>query len=708
MTHNTVTAGDLILKGLNEKQQEAVRATQGPVLILAGAGSGKTRTLVHRIAYLIAQEGVKPWNILAVTFTNKAAQNMQERMRELLGNVEHMPVMGTFHSLCSRLLRREIENLGYKKNFIIYDSGDQQTLVKKVMKDLGYDTKQVSPNNVHWKISGAKNQLQTPEQFVEVTTDALDEVAAKVYPRYQADLKENNALDFDDLIMLTVQLFEQHPDILKKYQELWKYVMVDEYQDTNKAQYQLIHLLTKEHKNLCVVGDDFQSIYGWRAADIRNILEFEQDYEGAKTVLLEQNYRSSQNILDASNAVIAKNTNQKEKTLWTERDGGHPITIAEVEDEKAEGRYIVERIAGIENKKEEVEEDIDGVSYDMEDAQPDPEQAIKPGESILDRVMGAKWFEEGKTDEQIRTRVESMRKVTDFSDFVVLYRTNAQSRAIEEMLLNFNIPYKLIGGIRFYERREIKDVLAYIRSVFNPSDWVSLERIANVPTRGIGDRTWFQIEQFCRQRNMTVIEGMSHDIPSVQNARQATYHQFANIIKNVREKMESLNPTEILDMILKTTHYKDYIIKSSETADKGESRWENVLELKNVTKKFDNLRGEEGLQALLEDIALVTDQDQVEDDDNAVRLMTVHAAKGLEFPVVFATGMEEGLFPHARALTDPTEMEEERRLCYVAMTRAINEVHLVFASKRLRFGSVQVNPPSRFLDDIPPELAEWK
>jgi DNA helicase-2/ATP-dependent DNA helicase PcrA len=472
----------------------------------------------------------------------------------------------------------------------------------------------------------------------------------------------------------------------------------------------VIDFNVKDVHNFCAGGIIVHnSIYGWRAADIRNILEFEEDYEGAKTVLLEQNYRSSQNILDASNAIIEKNTNQKEKTLWTERDGGQPISIAEVEDEKAEGRYIVERIVGIEEKEEpETKEDPDEITYDTEDAQPDPEDAIQPGESILDRVMGSKWFDQGKTDEQIRSRVERMRSTINFSDNVVLYRTNAQSRAIEEMLLNFNIPYKLIGGIRFYERREIKDILAYLRSIYNPSDWVSLERIANVPTRGIGDRTWFKIEQFCKTRNMTVIEGREHTITGIQNARLATYRQFAEMMKTIHDKIESLNPTEILDTLLKTISYKDYIIKSSETADKGESRWENVLELKNVTKKFDNLRGEAGLQALLEDIALVTDQDQVNDDDNAVRLMTVHAAKGLEFPTVFVAGMEEGLMPHSRALTDPTEMEEERRLCYVALTRAEHAVHLLFASKRMRFGSVQVNPPSRFLDDIPPTLAVWK
>jgi DNA helicase-2/ATP-dependent DNA helicase PcrA len=704
--HKTVTQGDLILRGLNDKQQDAVRATTGPVLILAGAGSGKTKTLVHRIAYLIAAEGVKPWNILAVTFTNKAAANMRERMKDLLGEgVEHGPMMGTFHSVCSKLLRKEIEAIGFSSNFVIYDDQDQLTLVKKIMKDLGYDTKQIAPSGIHWKISGAKNLLLTPDEFAGQVSDAFSEVAAKVYPRYQQELQQHNALDFDDLIMKTVQLFSQYPEVLAKYQNLWQHVLVDEYQDTNRAQYQLVTLLADAHKNICVVGDDFQSIYSWRMADITNILNFEKDYPDAVVVLLEQNYRSTQTILDASNAVIAKNPNQKEKTLWTDKAGGHPIVVKEVENEQAEGRYVVEQIVGL---NDEAAGDGDGISYDDEYAQPDPDEAIKVGESILDRVMGARMFTRQKEDQELAQLVMNKRRDLDFSRFVVLYRTNAQSRAIEEAFLKYNVPYQLVGGIRFYDRREIKDVLAYLRVLFNPADWVSLERIANVPARGIGDRTWFKVEQFCRQRNWDFLTGAKHAIPDIQNARLATITQFAETLRTVHDKLVDLNPTEIVDLLLKEIGYKDYLLSTADSKEQGETRWENVQELKTVTQKFANLRGAAGLEAFLEDITLVSDQDSVDETENAVKLMTVHAAKGLEFPEVFVVGMEEGLFPHARALTDPREMEEERRLCYVALTRAIDKIHLVFAAQRMRYGNLQVNPPSRFLDDIPSELADWQ
>ncbi len=710
ISQNTVTAGDLILKELNEKQQYAVRATTGPVLILAGAGSGKTRTLIHRIAYLIAEEGVKPWNILAVTFTNKAARNMKERMDALMaGELEHKPFMGTFHSICARLLRKEIQALGYDSNFVIYDSNDQQTLVKKIMKDLGYDTKQISPNTVHWKISGAKNLLIDEKMFQEHVDDAMSEVAAKIYPKYQQELKRHNALDFDDLIMKTVQLFQTYPEILEKYQKLWQHLMVDEYQDTNRAQYTLVTMLAEKNKNICVVGDDFQSIYSWRQADIQNILDFEKDYPDATVVLLEQNYRSTQKILAASNAVIANNKKQKKKKLWTDKDGGEPIFIKEVPNEQGEGRYIIEHILGMTKKNEKsiVEEEI---HYDDEFSQPDPEEQkpIQPGESILERVMGAQWFQ-GETDAQtLITAVAKQKDIIDFSRFVVLYRTNAQSRAIEEAFLKFGVPYQIVGGMRFYDRREIKDVLAYIRAIYNPADWVSLERISNVPTRGIGARTWFKIEQFASTRGMTAIEASKHQIPDIQNARMETFTQFAHILESVQTKMEELNPSEILDLILKEIDYKEYLIKSSENKEEGEMRWENVQELKNVTQKFQHLRGQEGLDAFLEDVALVTDQDELDESDNNIKLMTVHAAKGLEFPIVFVIGAEEGLFPHARALVDPKEMEEERRLCYVALTRAEEEAHFIFAAQRLRYGDVQVNPPSRFINEIPNEYSHWQ
>lgn len=711
-TTHTVSGGDIIIKGLNPRQEEAVRATQGPVLVLAGAGSGKTKTLIHRIAFLIAEEGIKPWNILAVTFTNKAAGNMKERMATLLGDIEHAPTMGTFHSICARLLRREIEALGYGTNFTIYDSADQQTLVKKIMKEQGYDTKQISPSGVHWRISGAKNTLLTPAQFEQQVDDAISEVAAIVYPRYQEELQRANALDFDDLIMKTVQLFEQHEPVLQKYQELWTHIMVDEYQDTNLSQYKLVSMLAEKNKNLCVVGDDAQSIYAWRQADIRNILNFEKDYPDAVVVPLEQNYRSTKTILNASNAVIARNKNQKKKELWTENVHGDKIIVSEVASEEKEGEFIVKEILSLNNIE------VDGhrrsssggdeVSYEVdEDSQPDPDMPIQQGESILDRIMGAQMFQADRAAEQLRSVVDAHRRNIDFSKYVVLYRTNAQSRAIEESCLKYNIPYQIVGGMRFYDRREIKDVVSYLRVVMNPNDWVSLERIANVPARGIGDKTWFKVEQFAQQRGWDFIAAAKHDIPDVQNARLKSVYQFSQLLGDIREQMEHMNPTEILDLMLKEIGYKEHLMSTSETKDKGESRWENVQELKNVTEKFRSLRGEEGLQALLEEIALVADQDSIDESDNAVKLMTIHAAKGLEFPVVFVVGMEEGLFPHTRSLINPAEMEEERRLCYVALTRAEKRVYLTFASQRMRYGKTQVNPPSRFIDEIPGEHVEW-
>lgn len=704
-SHNTVSSADLLLQGLNTEQQDAASTVDGPVLILAGAGSGKTKTLVHRIAYMIAS-GVKPWNILAVTFTNKAAENMRERMKLLLGKeLEHMPLMGTFHSICVKLLRREAAAIGFANNFVIYDDGDQLTLTKKVMKDLGYDTKQVSPQTVHWRISGAKNMLLSPEAFADTVSDFMGEIAAKVYPLYQKELKEHNAMDFDDLIMKVVELFQQYPEVLAKYQKLWQYILVDEYQDTNRAQYLLVSLLADKHHNICVVGDDAQSIYGWRMADIGNILDFEKTYPDAKVILLEQNYRSTQTILDASNEVISKNKNQKKKKLWTENPKGEPLAICEVPNEEAEGMFIVKRIMNLDEKSKADPEEI---VYEKDDSQPDyDENPIQPGESILERIMKSRMFQQGREDQDLQAEVKRKRSSMNFAQFVVLYRTNAQSRPIEEAFVRYGVPYKLIGGMRFYDRREIKDVLAYLRSVFNPNDWVALERIVNAPPRGIGDRTWFKIEQFAREHQFDVLEAAKHDIPTVQSARVQAFYQFAAILRDVREQMPALNPSELLELLLKESGYKDYILNNSENKEQGEARWENIQELKNVTQKFRHLRGEEGLQAFLEDVSLVSDQDQVDETENAVKLMTVHAAKGLEFPTVFVIGMEDGLFPHSRALTNPQEMEEERRLCYVAITRAINKVYLIFAAQRMRFGNLQVNPMSRFIDDIPGEFVKW-
>lgn len=702
---NTFSAADAILNGLNAEQRKAAQATDGPVLILAGAGSGKTKTLIHRIAYLIGAKGVAPWNILAVTFTNKAARNMQERMAVLLGkDTEHRPLMGTFHSICSKLLRKEISVFGYESNFVIFDDDNQTTLIKKILKDLNYDTKQIAAQAVHWRISTAKNTLMKPAEYAETVDDMISEVAAKVYPIYQEELKKHNALDFDDLIMKTVELFQQFPDVLKKYQTLWQYIVVDEYQDTNLSQYTLVTMLAREHHNLCVVGDDAQSIYSWRQADIRNILNFEKDYPDAVTVFLEQNYRSTQTILQASNAVIAKNKNQKKKTLWTENPVGAPICVSEVANEEAEGEMIVRVMVDALDKKPAATNEI---SYDRSEGQQDyDEQPIQQHESILERVMRSHMMQQHKSNDQLRTKVAEAKKQNDFSKFVILYRTNAQSRALEEAFLNYGVPYKIIGGMRFYDRREIRDILAYIRGIFNPKDWVSLERIANVPTRGIGRMTWLKIERFARDHDYSVLDAAHHEIPTIQTARTQNFYEFARVLQHVHDELPKLNPTEFLEVLLKDIGYREYLQSESETREEAEMRWENIQELKTVTQKFRHLKGMEGLEAFLEDVSLVMDQDQVDENEKAVKMMTIHAAKGLEFPVVFAVGMEEGLFPHAQSLMDPHQMEEERRLCYVELTRAQQRLYLTYASQRMRYGTVQVNPPSRFIDEIPKELIQ--
>ncbi len=705
-TNHTITVGERILDELNPQQRSAAETTEGPVLILAGAGSGKTKTLIHRIAYMIGAREVAPWNILAVTFTNKASRNMQERMAKLLGeNMPHQPMMGTFHSVCSRLLRKEIGVFGFQTNFVIFGADDQLTLVKKILKDLNYDTKQIAAQAVHGRISTAKNLLLNPDDYSQTVDDMISEITARVYPLYQDELRKHNALDFDDLIMKTVELFQHYPEILKKYQDLWKYIVVDEYQDTNLAQYTLVTLLAAEHRNLCVVGDDAQSVYSWRQADIRNILNFEKDYPEAKIILLEQNYRSTQTILDASNAVIAKNKNQKKKKLWTENSTGTPIGIAEVANEEVEGETIVRIMV---DALDRTPPTVDGIVYDNSEAQHEyTEDPIHERETILERVMRSRMMKEHHANEQLRSHVASKKRDIDYSRFVILYRTNAQSRALEEACLNYGIPYTIIGGLRFYERREIRDILAYIRVIFNPHDWVSLERIVNVPVRGIGRTTWLKIERFAREHNWNVLDVAHQDIPGVQPARLKSFYEFASTLQHLHDEMRTLNPTEFVDVLLKDIGYRAYLQTISETREEADSRWENIQELKTVTQKFNTLTGEEGIHAFLEDVALVMDQDDVDENQRAVKMMTIHAAKGLEFPVVFIVGLEEGLFPHAQSLMDPKQMEEERRLCYVALTRAQERLYLLYASQRMRYGSVQVNPPSRFIEDIPKKLLTW-
>jgi len=586
-----------ILKNLNPRQKEAVETTAGPLLILAGPGSGKTRVLTHRIAHLI-QCGINPENILAVTFTNKAADEMRQRVVNLLRNKVRMPLIGTFHAFCLRILRQEIKNLGYKSNFVIYDDDDQLSLVKKVIRELEIDKEQFKAGIIAAKISALKNELIGPSTSSGQAENYFEETIAKVYEGYQAHLKQINALDFDDLIMFVVELFYKFPKILEKYQEKFKYILVDEYQDTNAAQYVLINLLAKKYRNICVVGDDAQSIYQFRGADFRNILNFERDYPQARVVILDQNYRSTQNILDTAHKVIAKNIYQKEKKLWTENPEGESIVIAETLDETAEAEFIVNEIKKLQ-----------------------------------------------KSGLKLR-------------DFIILYRTNAQSRALEEAMIQHNLPYKIIGTIKFYHRKEIKDILAYLKLILYPNDPISIERTKKIAP-----------------------------LPKI----------------SPKDKI----PSEILDFILKKINYKVYLEKKY--GKEWEPRWENVLELFSVIKQHNSL------EEFLEAVALISEGDEIpayrrgrETKRDVLNLMTLHAAKGLEFPIVFIAGCEEGIFPHSRSLLEPMRLEEERRLCYVGITRAKERLYLTFTLKRTLYGLTQANLPSRFLSDIPQHLIEYR
>lgn len=626
---------DEILKTLNEKQKEAVLTTEGPILILAGAGSGKTKCLTHRIAYLIAQ-GIAPENILAVTFTNKAAQEMENRINSLLiaiGSTGHkpyaisnMPFIGTFHSFCVRILRENSLKAGFTKTFSIFDDGDSLSLIKEVINELAINQKQFPAGMVCKVISNLKNELINPDEYsLKTGNEYFATTLHKIYELYQKRLTESNALDFDDLIMKTVELFRDNQEILEKYQNRFHYINVDEYQDTNHAQYVLIKLLAEKNKNLAVVGDDAQAIYGFRGADFQNILNFEKDWPQAKIVVLDENYRSTQNVLDAAHAVISHNTLQKEKKLWTKNEKGEEIEILFANDEREESKIIMEKIKSL--------------------------------------------FHEGFLPK----------------DLAVLFRTNAQTRVLEEALINNNFPYKIIGGVKFYERKEVKDIIAYLRVIFNPGDSLSLKRIINIPARGIGKVLF-----------------LKYLAKSALNAgEQKKIFQFENIIKELKEKTEIFPASEFIKFLVKKINYESYL---KDFSDEAENRWENVKELFSLAKKYDELEPKEGLEKMLEDISLVSDQDEIKDEKNVLHLMTIHAAKGLEFPFVFIAGMEEGIFPHSRSLMNPRELEEERRLCYVALTRAKKKIFMTLASKRLLFGSIQANPPSRFLGELPERL----
>ncbi len=646
-------------KGLNPEQLRAVLQIEGPVLILAGAGSGKTKTLTHRIAYLIDEKKVAPNSILAVTFTNKAAQEMRERIEHLLSQSEAAEYgaqvlpqyIGTFHNICCRILRREIEVLGYGKNFNITDSQDQESLVKKAMKELEIDSEQVKPRAILDAISRAKNAFKNEDQFTLEAGSYFEEIIAKVYTQYQKSLRSTNSLDFDDLIMLTVRLFQEYEDVLARYQNLFRYIMVDEYQDTNYPQYLLVFLLAKKNKNIFVIGDDYQSIYGWRQADIRNILNFEKDYPEAAVITLDQNYRSTQIILDAAHGVIERNKNQRHKKLWTETGGGEMISLVPAEDEEAEARFVAETVA-----------------------------------------RGAK---EGRP----------------YSEFAVLYRTNAQSRMIEEMFLRHSVQYRIVGGLKFYQRKEIKDMIAYVRFLENPRDMLALERIINEPKRGLGDATLARWINFARSTDIDFLEAAYLLTPEGSDLREGKIKgikEFADIFLKLRAEMDvrpDLLFPELLDKISRQSGYLDSL---DDGTPEGETRQENVRELLSVAKKFDKMPLSEALHRFLEEVALSSDTDEINRGSDAVHVMTLHSAKGLEFPVVFILGLEEGIFPHSRAQISPAELEEERRLMYVGLTRAKEKIYLLYTEQRTIFGSTQVNPPSRFIGEIPLHLVEEK
>ena len=628
---------------LNPPQWAAVQHRDGPLLILAGAGSGKTRVITHRIAYLIRVCGVLPEQLLAVTFTNKAAEEMRQRVHQLLG-ASSLPLwLSTFHAACARLLRREAEALRLSPQFVIYDTADQLALVKQCLHDLQIDQELYTPQSVMRRISALKNDLIEADTFVREAGDfGLDEVVARVYPLYQRTLRGNAAVDFDDLLMLTVQLLRRHPDILERYQQRWRYLMVDEYQDTNMAQYHLLHLLAARHRNLCVVGDDDQSVYRFRGANVRNILNFERDYPDARVIKLEQNYRSTALILDAATAVVAKNPGRKDKTLWTDNARGLPIGYCCAQDEVHEAEIICQNIAG------------------------------------LHRTAGL-----------------------PYRAFAVFYRTNAQSRVLEDGLRRAGIPYQIVGGLRFYDRLEIKDALAYLRLLVNPRDTLSLRRIINVPRRGIGQTTWGKIEALATARGLSGLAALEVALATdlVSRGTLGKLQAFYNLLHGLRGDMPHLGVADMTREVLARTGYEAQL-RAEHTAE-AQTRLENLGELVNAADEFDRHTPGGSLQEFLEHTALISDQDSLQDDSGTVVLMTLHASKGLEFPVVFIAGMENDLFPHSRSFDEPAEMEEERRLCYVGMTRAETRLFLTSAARRRIYGVEKNHTPSLFLIDIP-------
>ncbi|MGA8942526.1 MAG: DNA helicase PcrA [Thermoactinomyces sp.] len=644
-------SAEALLKGLNPMQRRAVETTDGPLLVVAGAGSGKTRVLTHRVAYLLSEKQIHPWNILAITFTNKAAREMKERIVSLTGSYAEDIWISTFHAMCVRILRRDSNLLGISRNFTILDPSDQLTVIRQVLKEENLDPKKFEPRSILHKISQAKNRLAGPEEMRQTARNLYDEVVADVYEKYQEKMRTNESLDFDDLLMETVRLFKTCPEVKEYYQRKFQYIHVDEYQDTNHAQYVLVKILAEHHRNICVVGDSDQSIYRFRGADIGNILNFERDYPDAQQIKLEQNYRSTKTILQAANHLIAHNTERKPKDLWTDNAEGEKIRLFEAGTEHEEAFYVAETI------------------------------------------------------------LEGIKNGNRYSDYAVLYRTNAQSRVIEEVMMKANIPYTVVGGIKFYERKEIKDVLAYLRLIVNPHDDLSLTRIINVPRRGVGAASLEKIRAYASANGLSMFDALL-EMEEIGLTRRTIrpLENFVSFIRELHAMVEYLSAVEITEEVLKRSGYREELKK--ENTLEAASRLENIDEFLSVGQEFEKRNEDKSLIAFLTDLALVSDVDQLDEEEETsaetVALMTLHSAKGLEFPYVFLVGVEEGIFPHSRSLDDESEMEEERRLAYVGITRAKKELHLTRARIRTIYGQTSSNMPSRFLNEIPPHLMDDK
>ena len=630
-----------LLESLNPVQRKAVQHTEGPLLLLSGAGSGKTRVITHRIAYLIRHHDVSPYNILAVTFTNKAAGEMRSRLENLIGSISQHLWAATFHSTCARILRKDIERLGYSRSFTIYDTADQLTLIKEILKRLQLRESDVHPKAILSTISKAKNELTTPEMYAKTVSDFFEERVELIYRMYQDSLRENNALDFDDLIMLTVNLLESRSDVLEFYQSKFRYILIDEYQDTNHSQYRLVNALAKKHRNICAVGDDDQSIYSWRGADINNILDFERDYSNTTVLRLEQNYRSTQNILEAAYEVVRNNSMRTEKKLWTQNKMGECIRCFEALDENEEADVVLREIE--------------------------------------------RWREKG----------------VKYGECVIFYRINAQSRTFEDALRKANIPYQIVGSVRFYERLEIKNIMAYLRVIANPADAISLRRIINVPRRGIGETTLQRLEIFAREAGISLLEAIKRvgEVATLREAERDKVRIFAQLIESFKAEDSAAHTIE---QLLDRSGYLKSLMQ--EGTIEAQSRVENVRELVTAAVEYDERETEPTLAGFLEMITLVADIDTMDDKSDVVTLMTLHSAKGLEFPIVFMVGMEQGLMPHKRSFSSEAELEEERRLCYVGITRAKEQVYMTYARERRQYGYTEHSIPSCFIEEIPHEL----